>query len=67
MTESTTHVHGLIDAQVHNYSPECGGCYNRDLVPLSSTVTTVVNIEVVNRVICYQLSQYSLSHSHREN
>ena len=25
--KSTTHVHGL-DAQVHNYSPECGGCYN---------------------------------------
>ena len=31
LTESTTHGHGLIDAQVQNYSPECGGCYNRDL------------------------------------
>ena len=29
LTESTTYVHGLIDAQVHNYSPEHGGCYNR--------------------------------------
>ena len=25
------HVHVLIDTQVHNYSPECVGCYNCDL------------------------------------
>ena len=30
-------------------------------MPLSNIV---VNIEVVNQVICYQLSQYSSSHSH---
>ena len=33
-------------------------------VPLSSTV---VNIKVVNRVICYRLSRYSSSHSHQGN
>ena len=28
--ESTTHVHGLIDMQVHNYLLKCGGCYARE-------------------------------------
>ena len=47
-------MHGLIDAQVHNYSPECGGCYKCDEVhmSLSSTVVYVI-IEVVSQVICY--------------
>ena len=45
--------------QVHNYSPECGGYYNHCSatyvhVPLSSTV---INTGVINRVICYHLSQ----------
>ena len=46
LTESTTHVHGLIDEQVHNYSPECSGCYNCDS-GTRAYEQYVVNIEVV--------------------
>ena len=35
-------------------------------VPLSSILVNI-NIEVVNYVICYRLSQYSSSHSHQGN